>query len=697
MKPASFSRSILLLLLALVACARQPIATATLTAPAFTPTPTIDPGIITPENAAQLVQSKQMGMGEAIGPPVFSPDGKWLYQATKTGVFAFDTASYATTRLVAPFSGMPSSDDRSLMALSPDGKYLALGNDLVLAESGRKVFSLDVPWQGTQVVKFSPDGSLLARGYYTDPGETAGHIGVWRVADGSLVRTFDGKGVGELEFSTDGHYLSTRAAFSGKSPFDVFDVRTGDQLTNWNGNPSVFLPGNLLAVESDGTIRIYDLATGKVIHVFYGRFIGASPDGSLLALLSFDRFKIYRVSDEQLVASLEAYSTNHFSASARFSPDGQTLAIYAADYCCGGIASQTLSIWRLAGGVLIKKVDKPGDLFTFSPDGKTLAVTIRNASTQIINTADGSLEASAGAYNLMASSVAFLPDGKHLAVVGVEDNNGHDVGYHPPLYFYDVDSGALTGRQPANAKNGQYSSTSDGKVYASGALDGLRRPGWEWGDCGTSFSPDGKRVATGYTNMNGSPFGFIVWDLSTRTMLLSVSDLPALPCSLSFSANGQRLAVAFQGDTLMGNYHLVRVWDIAQAKMVMELDAAPGVNMVTYSPDGRYLAAGGSQGVLVWNASDGSLRFSIDSPVLDYLSLGQELVSRLAFSPDGRILALGTARGTLELWNMQKGEKIYSAQVTYAPQLICDVAFSPDGRLLAVASQDGGIRIFGIK
>jgi WD40 repeat protein len=677
----------------------NPVFIPTPTSPVPIPTSTPDPGIISPENVARLVQIKQIGMGQAIGSPVFSSDGKWLYQATRTGVFAFDTSSYTTSRLVASYSGY--SYNGQLMALSPDGKTLALGNDLVQVDNGQKLDSLDLPWPGTQAVAFSLNGDLLAREYETDTSGSVARVGVWRLSDRNLLQTLPANPgqAGRLGFSTHGDYLSV-AGSSKDSSFDVYDIRTGERMVNWAGQQDVFLPDDRLAVETDGTVRIFDLETGIAEHAFFGRLVGTSPDGKLIAVLSFDQFKIYGISDEQLLGTLEAHSTNHFSALLRFSPDGQTLAAYTADYCCGGIASQTLSLWRMADSTLIKKIDTVSDLFSFSPDGKSLAVTTQSGSTQILDTTDGSLKASAGAYTVMASAVAFLPDGKQLVELGVEDNEDHSSAYQLPLYFYDVDNGALIEHQPGMAlvQNPPNLFSADGQVFTPDKLAGLPMQGWIISGCGTTLSPDGKKMAAGYRDANGYSFGFAIWDLNQKKLLVSVSNLPVAVCSLSFSPDGQHLAITFQGDTLQEYYRTVQVWQAGPSrKMVMELEAPLEVNMVTYSPDGRYIAAGSSRGVVVWNASDGNILFTIDAQVLDYQSLGNMLVQRLAFSPDGNLLALGTARGLLALWDIQDGKMLFSTQVTYAPGSICDVAFSPDGRFLAVGSQDGGIHIFGIK
>jgi WD40 repeat protein len=246
MKSSSFSRFSVLLLLALVACAGKTHQTTIPTGLPPDPTPTPDAGIITPENVNRLVQIKQLGMGEALDSPLYSPDGKRLFQATTTGVFVFDTASYANGRLLTPYSTWPYDDQ--IMDLSPDGKTLAMGNDLVVVDSGQKVSSLDVEWPGTQVVKFSPDGLFLARGYSTDRTNLTYRIGIWRMSDEKLLQTYAVKSLlYSFEFSPDGHLISIRSDVEDTPTVDLYNFLGGQKLASWAGQRSFFaIPHNLL-------------------------------------------------------------------------------------------------------------------------------------------------------------------------------------------------------------------------------------------------------------------------------------------------------------------------------------------------------------------------------------------------------------------------------------------------------------------
>lgn len=712
MKTASFSRFIIFLCLVLAACAVKPPQTPTLTptslAPEPTPTSTPDPGIITPETVNQLVQIKQFGMGEAAGSPLYSPDGKWLFQATTTGVFVFDTGSYANSRLLIPFTNMFNQD--GVISLSPDGKTLVFGENLFMVEGGQKLPDLESPpnlkWYShpiTRKAKFSPDGSLIARNYSVEPSGAVSRVGVWSLTEGKLLHIFEATSLlYSFEFSLDGSLLCIQSGDENeKAIIDLYDLQTGKKLRSWTGGGYAFLSENRLLVGTDGVIRIFDLKTGTGSHAFLGKFEAISPDEQIVILLNSGQFKIYRISDEQLLGTLAGDFTGVDITTLRFSSNGKSLAGFTSNLSCCLGHNDDFSLWRVSDGTLIKKVEKPSSFFNFSPDGKSLAITVGDSSTQIINTSDGSLLANIGAYNLDATGVAFSPDGRQLVVAGLEDTTNNGAGYKSPLFFYDIESGELIKHESAMERNQKPVASTDKQIYTSG--NHVMSEG-----CCAAFSPDGKKAAgrsrDGFNIVELSDegkratirdhSGYDIVDPSKNKLILSVSTSSKPVTSLSFSPDGQRLAVAFDVDAF-GNSYPIEVWEaIPDGKMIMRIDPVDyKVTMVDYSPDGRFIAAGGFfYGVVLWNASDGSLRFKIKARVLNFEPLGAQGVSRLAFSPDGRILAIGS--DFIEFWDTEKGEKIYSLDqqgTTY------NLSFSPDGRFLAAAFAGGAARIFGIK
>jgi hypothetical protein len=107
---------------------------------------------------------------------------------------------------------------------------------------------------------------------------------------------------------------------------------------------------------------------------------------------------------------------------------------------------------------------------------------------------------------------------------------------------------------------------------------------------------------------------------------------------------------------------------------------------VAFSPDGRWVATGSSDGsAIVCDTATGGRCFKIRTNRSD------AQLQDLTFSPDGRLLATASEDTTAQVWDTVSKRRLHTLR---HDGVVYDLAFSPDGRLLATASFDGTARVW---
>jgi WD40 repeat protein len=245
------------------------------------------------------------------------------------------------------------------LAFAPQSELLAVARygevELVRAERPSGVLTTLKPHRGNvNAVVFSADGTQLFAG----AGEAGlfGEVRQWSVADGKLLRVFEGHGdaIYSAAISPSGKILATG---SYDQKVKLWDVESGKELNTLSGhNGAVFglafrPDGRILASASaDRTVKLWNVETGKRTDTLSQPLkeqysVVFSPDGKRLMAAGADsRIRTWQISDNAVETTnpmLEAHFA-HEGTILRlvFAADGNTLLSCADD--------RTVKVWSAA-------------------------------------------------------------------------------------------------------------------------------------------------------------------------------------------------------------------------------------------------------------------------------------------------------------------------------------------------------------
>jgi WD40 repeat protein len=200
-----------------------------------------------------------------------------------------------------------------------------------------------------------------------------------------------------------------------------------------------------------------------------------------------------------------------------------------------------------------------------------------------------------------------------------------------------------------------------------------------------AFSPDGKRLAVGISNL------IVLRDAES----LAEVDPPRRMAGhtgqtfvLSWSPDSQLLASGAIDDPV------VRIWNASDGRLVHKLEGhIDWIRSVVFAPDGKTLASGSFDGtVRLWDVATGQL--------VRVFNGHAGFISSVAFAPDGKSLASSSSDGTVRLWDTATGQQRsgfrFESQITLASGervWVTGLSFSPDGKLLAAGQANGAVAI----
>ncbi|MFH2205112.1 MAG: cytochrome c peroxidase [Elusimicrobiota bacterium] len=405
----------------------------------------------------------------------------------------------------------------------------------------------------------------------------------------------------------------------------VWDVASGKVLATWRGHTGEVLA---VAISPDGKyalsggedrlLKIWDISSGRELASLPGhqgeiRAIAISPDGRLAATTSYaGELKLWDIRERREAATLQQGALAHAAAVA-FSPDGKRLLTGQGDKTLrlwDVAARRQLAVWRGHANKVMA--------VAFSPDGRRALSGGRDNTLRLWDTADGSGLAVWKGHKSYIYAVAFSPDGRTALSAGADYAVRH----------WEV----ATGRELA--------------VWG-GHLNGVRD---------VAFSPDGSLAVSA-----SEDHSLRLWDVSGTRPHIPAAGAPRLPIDTE-----ERLGKVLFFDQRLSGDASRNCADCHRPEQAFTdgLALSPGYPETLYFRNTPTLFNSGGQKYLYWDG-----RFPGD----DLPSLIRDHISEAHFmGADGRLVVekLRQAPDYVEAF-----QRVYGAEPSYARMLEALSAF----------------------
>ena len=389
-----------------------------------------------------------------------------------------------------------------------------------------------------------------------------------------------------------------------------------------------FAPGGglVLTASHDRTLKVWDGQTGALRGTLTGHKDNVyncdiSGKGTMAVSVSNDGVpRTWDLRTFRKAASFSGHETG--SGKCAFAPDGSRVATVSFD--------SKLMLWNpFTGARIAEFVSKGTDMrdFAFSPDGSALVISMKE-TVELIKPASGRPISSRHVMeyprNGLVPDVRCIvsPFGDRVAVLDLAANRKHVVYALP-----DWGETALRDVRPQD-----FSAWSTSFESAS------------------CFSRDGRILAvTGFKSL-------LIWDADSGERIAALD----YPQGSMMKAKGPRHFALSDDGTRVACHGFDRtlLWDLPGRRQIAVLDVGPAsIRDFFFSPDGAWVLACVEDELKIWDADTGS-------PAGDF-PVGSR-VNDVSWSPDGRRLAAGTSIGRfclLELQNMRSGHPLAFAWI----------------------------------
>ncbi len=280
--------------------------------------------------------------------------------------------------------------------------------------------------------------------------------------------------------------------------------------------------------------------------------------------------------------------------------------------------------------------DSSVNVCTYSRDGKTCAVGLKNGTISVYGASNWEKIYTLVGHTDEVLSVVYSPSGAQIAS-GSGDKT---------VRLWDARTGKLS----------YILSGHTGEVLS------------------VVYSRNGKQIALGIDDKTVR-----LWDAQTGKLHHTLYGYTSSVTSVVYSPTDEQIAYGSGGNT-------VQLWDAHTGKLRHTLVGhTDEVLSVVYSPNGRQIASGSKDAtVRLWDAHTGEFRYPLQGHT--------DKVWSVVYSPTGEQIASGSGDKTVRLWDAHTGQLRHTLKQDTGS--VKSMVYSPNGKQIALGSDDKTVRLW---
>lgn len=341
-------------------------------------------------------------------------------------------------------------------------------------------------------------------------------------------------------------------------------------------------------------------------------------------------------------------------------------------------------VWRIADGSVVKEWSNNGSAFTayaVSKDFKRIALGYKNGEAHVYDQESGAPVGEPVKHAKAVTGLVFSPDGKALGTASA-DGTAHvwDLATGKPRGFVIQHKAPLTSVDFGRLGILFLTASEDGIVKVTDATNG--KPVLKEVNCGAAIL-DAKLSASGirfFTVL--SDHTVRIWDSFTGKQIEGVIRTGDGIAGADWGPAGMSIVTASDG-------LLAHIWRVRNGQCVSEgmLHESP-VRVASYGPNARLIATGCADGTLrVWRTDVGA-----SSEGLPSVRKHRQSVRTAFFSADGKGIVSCAEDFTTVRWNLENVRPLGHV-ISHEGKPAC-VVYSPDRSYVATVTEDGKVSLF---